>query len=127
MLLDIDMPKMTGFEVCEKLRRLPHYKTTPVIFVTAHSNFENRTKGVLSGGNYFIAKPIDPSELALKVTIHLFKAQVQNASKQETKPETEPQTKAAPEVIAPTSSCSSTATSSSSCAGSSSCAVAPPQ
>ena len=101
VLLDIDMPKMTGFEVCEKLRRLPHYKTTPVIFVTAHSNFENRTKGVLSGGNYFIAKPIDPSELALKVTIHLFKAQVQNASKQETKSETEPQTKSAPEVMAP--------------------------
>jgi DNA-binding response OmpR family regulator len=101
VLLDIDMPKMTGFEVCEKLRRLPHYKTTPVIFVTAHSNFENRTKGVLSGGNYFIAKPIDPSELALKVTIHLFKAQVQNASKQEIKSETEPQTKAAPEVMAP--------------------------
>ena len=101
VLLDIDMPKMTGFEVCEKLRRLPNYKTTPVIFVTAHSNFENRTKGVLSGGNYFIAKPIDPSELALKVTIHLFKAQVQNASKQETKPETEPQTKSAPEVMAP--------------------------
>ena len=101
VLLDIDMPKMTGFEVCEKLRRLPHYKTTPVIFVTAHSNFENRTKGVLSGGNYFIAKPIDPSELALKVTIHLFKAQVQNASRQEIKSETEPQTKAAPEVMAP--------------------------
>ena len=101
VLLDIDMPKMTGFEVCEKLRRLPNYKTTPVIFVTAHSNFENRTKGVLSGGNYFIAKPIDPSELALKVTIHLFKAQVQNASRQETKPETELRTNVAPEVISP--------------------------
>jgi DNA-binding response OmpR family regulator len=101
VLLDIDMPKMTGFEVCEKLRRLPNYKTTPVIFVTAHSNFENRTKGVLSGGNYFIAKPIDPSELALKVTIHLFKAQVQNASRQETKPETELRTNVAPEVIPP--------------------------
>ncbi len=101
VLLDIDMPKMTGFEVCEKLRRLPNYKTTPVIFVTAHSNFENRTKGVLSGGNYFIAKPIDPSELALKVTIHLFKAQVQNASRQETKPETELRTNVAPEVTPP--------------------------
>jgi len=101
VLLDIDMPKMTGFEVCEKLRRLPNYKTTPVIFVTAHSNFENRTKGVLSGGNYFIDKPIDPSELALKVTIHLFKAQVQNASRQETKPETELHTNDAPDVIHP--------------------------
>ncbi|MGA2279726.1 MAG: response regulator [Verrucomicrobiota bacterium] len=104
VLLDIDMPKLTGFEVCEKLRALPHYKTTPVIFVTAHSNFGNRTQGVLSGGNYFITKPVDPLELALKVTIHLFKAQVQHAgapqpeAKPEAKPEVKPQAAKAPEI-----------------------------
>src|SRR5208283_3534260 len=99
VLLDIDMPKLTGFEVCEKLRALPQYKTTPVIFVTAHSNFGNRTQGVLSGGNYFITKPVDPLELALKVTIHLFKAQVQHAAPQpETKPEVKPQPAKAPEI-----------------------------
>jgi DNA-binding response OmpR family regulator len=100
VLLDIDMPKLTGFEVCEKLRALPHYKTTPVIFVTAHSNFGNRTQGVLSGGNYFITKPVDPLELALKVTIHLFKAQVQHAGtpQSEPKPEVKPQAAKAPEV-----------------------------
>ena len=102
VLLDIDMPKLTGFEVCEKLRALPHYKTTPVIFVTAHSNFGNRTQGVLSGGNYFITKPVDPLELALKVTIHLFKAQVQHAGtpQPEAKPEVKPQAAKAPEVAA---------------------------
>jgi DNA-binding response OmpR family regulator len=100
VLLDIDMPKLTGFEVCEKLRALPHYKTTPVIFVTAHSNFGNRTQGVLSGGNYFITKPVDPLELALKVTIHLFKAQAQHAGapQLETKPEVKPQAANASEV-----------------------------
>jgi DNA-binding response OmpR family regulator len=100
VLLDIDMPKLTGFEVCEKLRALPHYKTTPVIFVTAHSNFGNRTQGVLSGGNYFITKPVDPLELALKVTIHLFKAQAQHAGapQPETKPEVKPQAANASEV-----------------------------
>jgi DNA-binding response OmpR family regulator len=100
VLLDIDMPKLTGFEVCEKLRALPHYKTTPVIFVTAHSNFGNRTQGVLSGGNYFITKPVDPLELALKVTIHLFKAQAQHAgaTQPEAKPEAKPQPAKAPEI-----------------------------
>jgi DNA-binding response OmpR family regulator len=100
VLLDIEMPKLTGFEVCEKLRALPHYKTTPVIFVTAHSNFGNRTQGVLSGGNYFITKPVDPLELALKVTIHLLKAQVQHAGapQPETKPEVKPQAANASEV-----------------------------
>jgi CheY-like chemotaxis protein len=100
VLLDIDMPKLTGFEVCERLRALPHYKTTPVIFVTAYSNFGNRTQGVLSGGNYFITKPVDPLELALKVTIHLFKAQAQHAGapQPETKPEVKPQAASASEV-----------------------------
>jgi DNA-binding response OmpR family regulator len=100
VLLDIDMPKLTGFEVCEKLRALPHYKTTPVIFVTAHSNFGNRTRGVLSGGNYFITKPVDPLELALKVTIHLFKAQAQHAGapQPEIKPEVKPPAANASEV-----------------------------
>jgi hypothetical protein len=55
---------------------------------------------VLSGGNYFITKPVDPLELALKVTIHLFKAQVQHAGapQPETKPEVKPQAANAPEV-----------------------------
>ena len=77
ILLDVNMPEMTGFELCEQLRRLSHCKTTPVIFVTAYSNFQNRTQGVLSGGDDFITKPVSPLELALKVTIHMLKAHAQ--------------------------------------------------
>jgi hypothetical protein len=55
---------------------------------------------VLSGGNYFITKPVDPLELALKVTIHLFKAQAQHAGapQPETKPEVKLQAANASEV-----------------------------
>jgi DNA-binding response OmpR family regulator len=74
VLLDINMPSMTGFELCEKLRNLPQHEKTPVIFVTAYNNFENRKQSVLSGGGDLIAKPVSPLELALKVTIHLLKA-----------------------------------------------------
>ncbi|HEY1490246.1 MAG TPA: response regulator, partial [Verrucomicrobiae bacterium] len=74
VLLDINMPGLTGFEVCEKLRALPQHEKTPVIFVTAFNNFENRKQSVLSGGGDLIAKPVSPLELALKVTIHLLKA-----------------------------------------------------
>jgi DNA-binding response OmpR family regulator len=74
VLLDINMPGLTGFELCEKLRALPHHEKTPVIFVTAYNNFENRKQSVLSGGGDLIAKPVSPLELALKVTIHLLKA-----------------------------------------------------
>ena len=74
VLLDINMPGLTGFELCEKLRALPQHAKTPVIFVTAFNNFENRKQSVLSGGGDLIAKPVSPLELALKVTIHLLKA-----------------------------------------------------
>ena len=74
VLLDINMPGLTGFELCEKLRELPQHEKTPVIFVTAYNNFENRKQSVLSGGGDLIAKPVSPLELALKVTIHLLKA-----------------------------------------------------
>jgi DNA-binding response OmpR family regulator/ribosomal protein L34E len=77
VVLDVNMPGMTGFDVCEKLRRLPHCKKTPVIFVTAFNNFDNRKQSVLSGGNDFVSKPVSPLELALKVTVNLIKARVQ--------------------------------------------------
>jgi DNA-binding response OmpR family regulator len=89
ILLDINMPVLTGFELCEKLRALPHHQKTPVIFVTAYNNFENRKQSVLSGGGDLIAKPVSPLELALKVTIHLLKAPPKTvlAPKADAKPE----------------------------------------
>lgn len=71
VLLDINMPGLNGFELCEKIRLLPGYQKTPVIFVTSNSEFQNRAKAVLSGGNDLIAKPISPLELALKTIMHL--------------------------------------------------------
>jgi CheY-like chemotaxis protein len=77
IMLDVNMPGMNGFEVCEKMRRLPHCKKTPVIFVTAFSNFDNRRQSVLSGANDFLSKPVSPLELELKVTVNLIMARAQ--------------------------------------------------
>jgi CheY-like chemotaxis protein len=74
VLLDIEMPYMTGFDVCRKLRALPGYARTQVIYFTAHSDFESRATGILSGGNDLIAKPIFPYELALKAVMHLIQS-----------------------------------------------------
>jgi DNA-binding response OmpR family regulator len=76
VLLDIEMPHMTGFDLCRKLRTLPGYARTPVIYVTAHSDFESRSTGVLSGGNDLIAKPVFPIELAVKTVMHLIKSRL---------------------------------------------------
>jgi CheY-like chemotaxis protein len=73
VLLDIEMPGMDGFELCRRLRTLPGYAKTPVIYVTSHSDFESRTKSILSGGNDLISKPVFPMELAVKAVAHLLK------------------------------------------------------
>jgi len=74
VLLDIEMPRMSGFELCRKLRALPGYELTPVIYVTAHSDFDSRSRGILAGGNDLIAKPILPIELAVKAVTHLIRS-----------------------------------------------------
>jgi CheY-like chemotaxis protein len=73
VLLDVEMPGMDGTELCKRLRALPGYEKTPVIYVTLHSDFETRARTVLSGGTDLIAKPILPTELAAKVVMHLLK------------------------------------------------------
>jgi DNA-binding response OmpR family regulator len=71
VFLDINMPGLNGFQVCERLRKLPGYKETPMIFITSNADFNNRAQSILSGGNDFIPKPISPVELVLKTTIRL--------------------------------------------------------
>lgn len=74
VLLDVEMPTMSGFDLCRKLRLLPGYEKTPVIYVTAHSDFDSRSRSIISGGNDLIAKPIFPIELAVKAVTHLIRS-----------------------------------------------------
>jgi CheY-like chemotaxis protein len=75
VLLDIEMPGMDGFELCRRLRLLPGYEKTPVIYITSQSDFESRARSVLDGGNDLIAKPVLPLELAIKAVALLLRGQ----------------------------------------------------
>jgi PleD family two-component response regulator len=77
VFLDVDMPGMTGFELCTKLRALPMHKKTPVVFVTSLSDFDNRTSSTMAGGNDFIAKPFLFIELTVKALIHVLRGKLQ--------------------------------------------------
>jgi CheY-like chemotaxis protein len=77
VFLDVDMPEMTGFELCAKLRQLPHHKKTPVLFVTALNDFESRTNSTMAGGNDFIGKPFLFIELTVKALMHVLRGKVQ--------------------------------------------------
>lgn len=63
---DIMMPRVNGFALLKILRGLPNHARTPVVFVTALSDFETRSRSILSGGCDLVAKPITPSEVLLK-------------------------------------------------------------
>ena len=77
VFLDVDMPGMNGHELCAKLRNLPQHAKTPVVFVTALSDFDNRTSSLMAGGNDFIAKPFLFIELTVKALIHVLRGKLQ--------------------------------------------------
>jgi DNA-binding response OmpR family regulator len=81
IFLDVDMPKMSGYELCTKIRTLPSYKKTPVVFVTSLNDFEARTNSTISGGNDFIAKPFLFIELTVKALIYVLRGQLQPFNK----------------------------------------------
>ena len=71
ILLDVVMPEMDGFEVCQRLKADEATAHIPVIFVTAHSDAAQETKGLELGAVDFIAKPINPNVLRARVKTHI--------------------------------------------------------
>jgi CheY-like chemotaxis protein len=77
VFLDVDMPNMTGFELCSKIRTGHLNKKTPVVFVTNLNDFESRASSTMSGGNDFIGKPFMFIELAVKALVHVLRGQLE--------------------------------------------------
>lgn len=71
ILLDIMMPGMDGFEVCEVLKKQDQTKEIPIIFLTAKADMESIVKGFEVGGEDYITKPFNAAELLARVETHL--------------------------------------------------------
>ncbi len=67
ILLDVMMPKISGFEVCRRLKNSPKTGNIPVIMVTALNEFADIERGVDSGTDDFISKPVNKLELLTRV------------------------------------------------------------
>lgn len=67
VILDIMMPKMTGVEVCKILRSKAEYNNTFIIFLTALSDESSQVKGLESGADDYVNKPISPKVLVSRV------------------------------------------------------------
>lgn len=71
ILLDINMPGMSGYEVCQQLKASENTKTIPVTFVSALDTLAERLAGYEVGGYDYITKPFEPRELLTKVKVAL--------------------------------------------------------
>ncbi len=71
ILLDIMMPGMDGFEVCEKLKSDVETKHIPVIFLTAKTNTEDIVRGFQVGGVDYVSKPFNGEELLARIQTHI--------------------------------------------------------
>lgn len=71
VLLDIMMPGLNGYQVCERLKAQPSTRNVPVIFVTAMGEVEDETHGLDLGGVDYVTKPISPAIVKARIRTHL--------------------------------------------------------
>ena len=71
IILDVMMPLMSGYEVCEIIRKTHSKLNLPILFITAKQQAEDLLLGFKYGGNDFLSKPISRSELIARVELHL--------------------------------------------------------
>jgi diguanylate cyclase (GGDEF)-like protein len=67
VLLDVDMPGMTGFEVCQRLKSEAVTSSIPVVFLSGSDGADDKVKGLDLGGVDFVTKPFDAFELCARV------------------------------------------------------------
>ncbi|MEM9538496.1 MAG: response regulator [Cyanobacteria bacterium P01_E01_bin.42] len=71
VLLDVMMPRMTGYEVCQRLREKYLPNELPILMLTAKNQVADLVEGLNSGANDYLTKPISKSELIARIKTHL--------------------------------------------------------
>lgn len=82
-LLDVMTPNLDGYETCEKIRDCSQLNHTPVIFISADTSIETRLHSYASGGDDYVVKPFEESELKAKVRATLKRKQTLDLTKKE--------------------------------------------
>ena len=67
MILDVIMPGLTGYQVCREMRNDPLLAETPILFLTAKAEDDDRIEGLMAGADDYVTKPFNMEELHLRV------------------------------------------------------------
>lgn len=67
ILLDVRMPKVSGFQACEMLKADPRTRNIPIIFLSAYANKDEIQRGLALGADEYLTKPIAPDVLVERV------------------------------------------------------------
>ncbi len=76
ILMDVLMPDMTGFEVTAQIKQRNNFDATPIIYITALSDLDDKLKAFSTGGVDFITKPFQKEEVLARIKTHLFMLQL---------------------------------------------------
>ena len=79
ILLDVMMPRMTGYEVCGKIRKKFLPSELPVVMLTAKNQVSDLVEGFRSGANDYLTKPFNKTELLARIKTHLCLAKINTA------------------------------------------------
>jgi two-component system chemotaxis response regulator CheY len=71
IITDINMPDINGFELINFVKKIPHYRETPLFIVTTENREHERTKGLALGAVEYLIKPFEPANLELLIRRHL--------------------------------------------------------
>jgi len=71
ILLDIMLPDITGYEICNRLKKNPNTRSVPIIMITAYGTIEKAVEALKTGAFDYITKPFDQNELKVKIRIAL--------------------------------------------------------
>ena len=77
LILDWQMPKLDGVEICRRARALPAYQSAYIILLTAKTAKEDIINGLQAGADDYVTKPFDPGELRARVSVGVRVAQLQ--------------------------------------------------
>lgn len=85
ILLDVIMPRIEGFELCEKLKKIRKFKDIPVIFLTGKVNVKDKVRGFEVGGVDYVTKPFNEQELLARIQAHVELTRAKNQIERQAK------------------------------------------